>query len=594
MRAILAMMVALPSIAPASTLTIAHQSIPFDLKQRSKLIASTLDANVNQTGFEIVHQSIPVNLEPRSRLNTQSCDKKCDMTFKPVCDSYGETHGNKCAFEIAACKAKKKKLTIVEEGVCGGCSKYEYKRKRIPCRGSALAPTCARNFEDSRAHCKSIGMDLIMEKTPKIHDELKFYKWHTFWMGIVRDPQQPGRFVFIDKTPVEKAYWNPGEPNNTKQDANCVYHRMKYDRDHLSGHKLGRFWNVDRCSEKKLHIMCQRCSDHVCENGDVCANGGNCIKLFDQFRCSCKAGFTGQRCEVNIDDCVSKPCLFGGTCIDEINSYSCQCPPDRAGKSCEHELTWSDDLRCGKKALFKGKKAECNPDGLACCSSSGQCGNGHCSCGNCINYKRVPCSGKSGKWLTTHHSTLGKKLKIQGGKTQKAKSCSSSSAVRGYRVKLDNKDEDSEGLTELNLYCIAKQNPAGKSTRTMIRSNGHYDGSFSKVVWCPKDEFVVGFRQQLYQGAAELGVTDVQILCADPKAKTGNTTRSSMGIRYVNGAIRKLSHSKRPSSPGIWTREVTCDPCQVVCGVRTRADLTNWWFYDDAGVTDIILKCCPF
>ena len=60
MRAMLAIMVALPSIAPASTLTIIHQSIPIDLKQRSKLIASILDANANQTGFEIVHQSFPV------------------------------------------------------------------------------------------------------------------------------------------------------------------------------------------------------------------------------------------------------------------------------------------------------------------------------------------------------------------------------------------------------------------------------------------------------------------------------------------------------------------------------------------------------
>jgi len=125
MRAMLAMMVALPSIAPASTLTIVHQSIPVDLKQRSKLIASTLDANANQTGFEIVHQSFPVIIK-------SCCYKKCNMTFKPVCDSYGDTHGNKCVFEIAACEAKKKKkeLTIVEEGVCGGCSRYEYKRKR--------------------------------------------------------------------------------------------------------------------------------------------------------------------------------------------------------------------------------------------------------------------------------------------------------------------------------------------------------------------------------------------------------------------------------------------------------------------------------
>jgi len=571
MRAMLAIMVALPSIAPASTLTIVHQSIPIDLKQRSKLIASTLDASANQTGFEIVHQSIPVDLEPRSRLNTQSCEKKCDMTLKPVCDSYGETHGNKCAFEIAACKAKKKKLKIVEEGVCGGCRRYEYKLF------SEL-----KNFEQARAHCKSQGMDLVMEKTQKIYDDVqKLYGNQQFWVGVIRNPRWRLHFYFVDKSPIRKSHWNPGEPSN-RGDARPSIHAEKEDcveHSFLQTHYMK--WNDDRCSLRKKFV-CQKCSAHICESGSVCQNGGTCIKMMNQFRCSCKDGFMGKLCEV-------------------------KCPPGRAGKSCEHVWTWREDRRCGigldwvGKAIefpYKGKTGECNPDGLACCSSSNWCENTawkYCDCDHCINYKRVPCSARWGKWLRTHLSTSGKKLKIQGGKWQKKKSCSHSSAVRGYRVKIDNRDEDNEGLTELNLYCIAKQNPAGKSTRMMIRSNHHYDGSFSDVTWCPKDEFVVGFGQQLYQGKSDLGVIDVQILCANPKAKTDyNNTRRS-GIRYVNGATTKLSHHPTfPYSPGTWTREVTCDPCQVVCGVRTRADLRNWWFYDDAGVTDIYLKCCPF
>jgi len=544
--AVLAAIVALPSIAIASTRDARGNQI-----------------KLNQTGPESHHQSIPAYREQAARLNAQSedCNKKCELEIKPVCDSYGETHGNKCAFEIAACQAKqkKKKLTIVKNGICGGCRRYEYKLF------SAL-----KNFEQARAHCQSQGMELVMEKTQKIYDEVrKLYGRKEFWVGVIRNPRRWSQFHFVDESPIRKSYWNPVEPTgrNGQVSEDCVEHAHYFDwRRHYWN------WNDAVCSLRRKFV-CQKCSAHICENGNVCQNGGTCIKLMNQFRCSCKDGFIGKLCEI-------------------------KCPTGRAGKSCEHVWTWRGDGRCGTVTQFpyKGKAGECNPDGLACCSNSNWCGSTvkQCNCKNCVNYKRVPCGGKGGKWLKTHHSTSGKKLKIQGGKWRSKKSCSPSSAVRGYRVKLDNKDEDSEGLTELNLYCIAKQNTAGKSTRTMIRSNGHYDGSFSKVVWCPKDEFVVGFRQQLYQGAAELGVTDVQILCADPKAKTGNTNRSSMGIRYINGAIRKLSHSKRPSSPGIWTREVTCDPCQVVCGVRTRADLTNWWFYDDAGVTDIMLKCCPF
>ena len=94
-------------------------------------------------------------------------------------------------------------------------------------------------------------MDLIMEKTPKIHDELKFYKWHTFWMGIVRDPQQPGRFYFIDKSPVERAYWNPGEPNNTKEGDDCLEIFFFYHSACLHHHvfrQLQRFEILTLCS----------------------------------------------------------------------------------------------------------------------------------------------------------------------------------------------------------------------------------------------------------------------------------------------------------------------------------------------------------
>ena len=37
------------------------------------------------------------------------------------------------------------------------------------------------------------------------------------------------------------------------------------------------------------------------------------------------AGFTGELCEVNIDDCIDEPCKNGALCIDGINSYLCFC-----------------------------------------------------------------------------------------------------------------------------------------------------------------------------------------------------------------------------------------------------------------------------
>ena len=38
---------------------------------------------------------------------------------------------------------------------------------------------------------------------------------------------------------------------------------------------------------------------------------------------------------VDLDDCVSQPCLNGGECIDGVNSYSCRCTPQWQGPICQ-------------------------------------------------------------------------------------------------------------------------------------------------------------------------------------------------------------------------------------------------------------------
>ncbi len=46
----------------------------------------------------------------------------------------------------------------------------------------------------------------------------------------------------------------------------------------------------------------------------------------------------GINCDVDDDECDSRPCQFGGTCIDSLNGFSCKCPPTRAGLFCELDL----------------------------------------------------------------------------------------------------------------------------------------------------------------------------------------------------------------------------------------------------------------
>lgn len=63
------------------------------------------------------------------------------------------------------------------------------------------------------------------------------------------------------------------------------------------------------------------CEYLPCEANNPCENGAVCVEELDQdhfplgFRCHCRQGFTGPRCEINVDECSSSPC-FHGFCYD--------------------------------------------------------------------------------------------------------------------------------------------------------------------------------------------------------------------------------------------------------------------------------------
>lgn len=63
--------------------------------------------------------------------------------------------------------------------------------------------------------------------------------------------------------------------------------------------------------------------------------GGHCVSNGNLHTCSCRSGFTGRRCEININECARNPCANGSTCIDRINDYTCVCAPGYAGRHCD-------------------------------------------------------------------------------------------------------------------------------------------------------------------------------------------------------------------------------------------------------------------
>lgn len=59
------------------------------------------------------------------------------------------------------------------------------------------------------------------------------------------------------------------------------------------------------------------------------------------FVCLCAPGYTGDRCQKNVDDCASNPCLHGGICIDGVNTFSCHCALPYDGDRCQYKSAFS-------------------------------------------------------------------------------------------------------------------------------------------------------------------------------------------------------------------------------------------------------------
>jgi len=65
--------------------------------------------------------------------------------------------------------------------------------------------------------------------------------------------------------------------------------------------------------------------------GSPCQNGGSCLDQLGGYRCVCEAGFGGDNCQLDVDDCAATSCHQRGNCTDAVDSFTCTCFPGFTG-----------------------------------------------------------------------------------------------------------------------------------------------------------------------------------------------------------------------------------------------------------------------
>ncbi|XP_041117630.1 sushi, von Willebrand factor type A, EGF and pentraxin domain-containing protein 1 isoform X2 [Polyodon spathula] len=137
------------------------------------------------------------------------------------------------------------------------------------------------------------------------------------------------------------------------------------------------------------------CESAPCQNGAACKDG------VGEFVCQCQPGYVGMLCEAEVNECSSSPCFNDGTCVDGINAYSCSCTDGFTGVHCELEIDECqpgpcvnngvcEDLigsfKCTCSSGFAGTRCEIN---INECDSK-PCFNGG-TCSDDINSFRCQC-----------------------------------------------------------------------------------------------------------------------------------------------------------------------------------------------------------
>ncbi|PNF36740.1 Protein crumbs [Cryptotermes secundus] len=108
------------------------------------------------------------------------------------------------------------------------------------------------------------------------------------------------------------------------------------------------------------------CEQNRCENNATCIDG------IANYTCHCQQGWEGWLCDVDIDECTSNPCQHGGTCINGLGKFECNCTDEYMGLYCENfKLITCDNSPCLNGSTCTDVKNSKTGDNFTCTCMEG-------------------------------------------------------------------------------------------------------------------------------------------------------------------------------------------------------------------------------
>ncbi|XP_033101326.1 sushi, von Willebrand factor type A, EGF and pentraxin domain-containing protein 1-like, partial [Anneissia japonica] len=295
--------------------------------------------------------------------------------------------------------------TFFKYGSCIRCEKgfYQAKEAQLSCTPCPQGSTTLSEYAKSQLECKA-------PCKPGTYSESGIESCLACPIGTY---QGRGRQTKCFPCPIGLATPIPGATSLEQCQGHCK--PGNYSSSGLTPCKQCPFGTYQSLSKQS---MCRSCpngtytavegawSKDFCQIIDECLmspclNNGFCYDLEKGYKCICRDGFTGDNCEVNVEDCSPGICKNDGTCVDQVNGFMCVCPTGFKGRTCVVNI---DDCKnnhcrgnsvcvdglnsytCACAAGFTGRLCEINYNDCASnpCVNGGTCfdhiGNFTCCC----------------------------------------------------------------------------------------------------------------------------------------------------------------------------------------------------------------------